>query len=221
MSIAPVESFIEHRWEPRHFWLRKPRPVGSRFLIVRVDRTPPGTRTHPGRLPIFLDIRRSFGSGGHGTTEGCIRALERTIRGGETVLDLGTGSGILAIAAVKLGASRVTAVDIRESACREASGNLVLNNVQDEVQVLRGGIDSAAGRFGLVVANLRTPILAGLIGEILQCAEDSGTLILSGIMLREVPSFCSLLERFPVSPADRILVGGWATLVARGESRGN
>lgn len=115
-----MEPFIEHRWEPRHFWLRRPRPVGSRFLILRGDRNPPRGPAHSGRIPILLDLRQAFGSGGHGTTEGCLLALEGTVRGGERVLDLGTGSGILAIAAWKLGASRVTALDIRASACREA-----------------------------------------------------------------------------------------------------
>jgi len=217
---APVEPFIEHRWEPRLFWLRRPRPVGNRFLIVRGDRVHHAFPPTSGRIPILLQIRHAFGSGGHGTTEGCLVALEKSVRGGERVLDVGTGSGILAIAASKLGATHVTAVDISESACREARGNLLLNGIREGVHVLHGGIESAGGRFDIVVANLRAPILLHLMKKIIECTVNSGIQIVSGIEEREAYSFRSFLARYPVLLAETITVGGWVTIVTREGSHG-
>lgn len=219
MSDA-AEPFVENLWEPRSFWLRKPRPVGRRFLLVRGDRglhLPPSAS---GRIPVLLELRHAFGSGGHATTEGCLVALEQAVEGGERVLDLGTGSGILAIAARKLGAAHVTAVDIRESSCREARGNLLRNGIREEVQVLHGGIESADGQFDIVVANLRTPILADLMEKIIERTVYNGIQIVSGIMESEFHSFRAFLDRHPLTPMKTTAVGGWMTLVARKGSHG-
>ena len=215
MSYESVEPFIEQCWEPRSFWLRRPRPVGERFLVVRGDRGLRSPPSAPGRIPILLEVRHAFGSGGHGSTEGCLVALEKTVEGGERVLDLGTGSGILAIAARKLGASHITAVDIRESACREARGNLLLNGIREGVQVLHGGIESAEGRFDIVLANLRTPILVDLMGKIIGKMLDGRILVLSGILESEFHSFRFFLERYPLTLLETIAAGGWMTLVSR------
>jgi len=215
MSFEPVEPFIEHRWEPRRFWLRRARPVGGRFLIVRGDRPLSEEISASGRIPIRLDIRRSFGSGGHGTTEGCILALEQAVRGGERVLDLGTGTGILSIAARKLGASEIVAVDIRDSACREARANLLRNGIRERIEVVSGGIEDSAGRYDLVVANLRTPTLVAFLERILERVRDPGILIVSGVREAEAPSFESFLHGFPLTPVRRIGIRGWVTLVSR------
>lgn len=210
-----AEPFVENLWEPRSFWLRRPRPIGERFLVVRGDRafhTPPSAS---GRIPILLELRHAFGSGGHASTEGCLVALEKAVEGGERVLDLGTGSGILAIAARKLGASHVTAVDIRESACREARGNLLLNGIREGMEVHHGGIESANGRFDIVLANLRAPILRDLMEKIIEKMVHNGVQIISGIMTSEYISFRSFLERYPLTPLKTAAVGGWMTLVSR------
>jgi len=220
MSYEPVEPFIEHRWEPRTFWLRRHRPVGTRFLIARKDRGLPGPSAARGRIPILLDIRHAFGSGGHGTTEGCLVALEKAVRGGERVLDLGTGSGILAIAARKLGASHITAVDIRDSACRETRENLLLNGIREEVQVLHGGIESSGGRFDLVLANLRTPVLVTLMEKIIDRMVNNGIQIVSGIRESEFHAFDSFLRRVSLTPIETIGIRGWMTLVSRRSGTG-
>lgn len=215
MSYEPIEPFIEHRWEPRSFWLRKHRPVGTRFLIARMDRGSPASPAARGRIPILLDIRRAFGSGGHGTTEGCLVALERSVRGGERVLDLGTGSGILAIAARKLGASQVTAVDIAESACGETRANLHLNGIREGVRVLHGGIEAAGGRYDILLANLRTAILVHIMEKIMERMASSGIQIVSGIRESEYHPFESYLRRFPLEAVETIGIRGWMTVVSR------
>ncbi|HEX9205221.1 MAG TPA: 50S ribosomal protein L11 methyltransferase [Candidatus Deferrimicrobiaceae bacterium] len=208
-----VEPFIEHQGEPRGMWLWKPRAIGEKLLIARKGSAIPARWTE--RTAVYLDFRSAFGTGGHGTTEGCLLAMETFIRGGERVLDVGTGTGILAIAARKLGAAQVTAVDIDRGACEETRRNLALNGIPEDVIVREGGIRSVAGRYDIVIANLRTPVLAGIVGDIADRLERSGLAILSGILERELHPFLSLLGGYPFGPPDIRRLRGWMTLESR------
>lgn len=213
-----VEPFIEHQGERGRFWLRKPRKVGERLVIAREGASVPASAG--GRTIIRLDALRSFGTGGHGTTEGCLLALEKAVTGGETVLDVGTGTGILAVAARKLGAGRVVAVDIDRAACAEARKNAASNGIEDGIAVIAGGIDSVRGKFDVVAANLRTPILADLLGEIAGKVSEGGAAIFSGILEREIHAFLPCLERASLEPLDLARIRGWMTLVAAGRGGG-
>ncbi len=208
-----VEPFIEHRGEQRGFWLRKPRAIGNTILIARKGFPVPDSQKD--RKAIFLDVKSAFGTGGHGTTEGCLLALERHLREKETVLDVGTGSGILAIAASRLGAGPITAVDIDGGSCREARKNIAANGIADGVDVIEGGIQSAEGRFDLIVANIRTPVLAELAEELIGKLHAGGIVILSGIMERELHPFLALLETYPVEMVETRKIRGWMTMVLR------
>jgi ribosomal protein L11 methyltransferase len=208
-----IEPFIEHRGEPRAFWLRKPRPVGDTILIARKGFPLPDSREN--RKTIFLTAERAFGTGGHGTTEGCLLALEKFQRGGETVLDVGTGTGILAIAAHRLGARHVTAVDIDGASCREARKNLAANGIATGIEVREGGIEQAEGPFDIIAANLRPLLLVGLMEVLVDKLHDRGVAILSGIMERELFPFLAFLEKHPLELLDRKRIRGWMTLVFR------
>lgn len=208
-----VEPFIEHQGERRFFWLRRPKAIGEKILIARKGSTI--RDPHRDRAIVFLDFKSAFGTGGHGTTEGCLMALERFIKGGEAVLDVGTGTGILAIAARKLGAGRVTAVDIDRAACVEAGRNLALNGLENGIEVVEGGIESAEGRFDVVAANLRTHILVALMGELVGKLDDRGLAIFSGILERELLPFLALLERYPLDIIDMERIHGWMTVVSK------
>ena len=214
---AWIEPFIEHQGEPRAFWLRKPRAVGETILIARKGFPVPDSRNN--RKTIFLDTERAFGTGGHGTTEGCLLALEKFQRGGETVLDVGTGTGILAIAAHRLGASRVTAVDIDGASCREARKNIAANGIANGIEVREGGIEQAEGPFDIIAANLRPLLLVELMEVLVGKLHDRGVVILSGIMEREIHPFLSFLEKHPLELLDGKRIRGWMTLVLRKESR--
>jgi ribosomal protein L11 methyltransferase len=206
-----IEPFIEHQGEKRGFWLRKPRTIGDKLLVAKKNLP---SRT-PGRTVILLDPRSAFGTGGHGTTEGCLTALERVLQGGETVLDVGTGTGILAIAARKLGAGRVTAIDIDPAACAETLKNLALNGIDDGVDVLEGGIESAGGRYDVITANLRTPLLVDLMEKMMERLSGHGVAIFSGILEIELHPFLAFLDGRRMETVGMERIGGWMTVVSR------
>jgi ribosomal protein L11 methyltransferase len=155
--------------------------TGGRIVVVPtwVDHEP-----RPGQRVIRLDPGRAFGTGHHETTRLCLRALERHVRPGASVLDVGTGSGILAIAAALLGAGHVLAVDIDPTAVEVARENCSANGV--EVVLRAGALESRPGQFDVVVANISAPAniaLAPLFGA---SVRPDGILILSGLLEENV-----------------------------------
>lgn len=157
----------------------QPFDIGNRFRIVPPD--------HPGSTDGRLDLvmqRGAFGSGEHETTESCIEILE-TLQEvcGARVLDLGSGTGILAIAALKLGAASAVCVDIEASAVETARLNCRLNSLEDRITHLVGTLeDLTETGFDLVLANIYGDILLGLARELAAKTRPNGTLLLSGIL---------------------------------------
>ncbi len=209
-----IEPFIERQGEKRGFWLRKARPIGEKLLVAKKG----SPLRIPGKTVIFLDPRSAFGTGGHGTTEGCLVALEKRIKGGETVLDVGTGTGILAIAARKLGAGHVTAVDIDPAACAESLQNIALNGIDHGIDVIEGGIESVKGRYDVVTANLRTPLLVDLMDRLTERLAGGGVAIFSGIMEMELHPFLAFLDGHRMETLEMDRIGGWMTVVSRKRS---
>ncbi len=136
------------------------------------------------QLPLYVEPGVAFGTGTHETTRLCLVQLEAMITPGVKVLDVGTGTGILAIAAAKLGASRVVAVDLDETAVRVASANVEDNQVSDVVRVLQSDLNQAVTEetFDVVTANLLAGLVIRLIPEILRHLKKGGCLIASGIV---------------------------------------
>lgn len=174
-------SFVEdsgwaNAWK-NHF---KPFAVGGRLWI-----TPTWDRTAPprGSIIIELDPGMAFGSGLHPSTQMCLVVLENLVRGGERVIDVGTGSGILSIACARLGAAAVLAVDVDPVAVDVATQNIAHNQVDDRVQVRQGSLlDGVAGPADLIVANLTADILLDLIPAAPPRLHRSGVLVASGIV---------------------------------------
>src|SRR5262249_4531505 len=158
--IEPLETrqLAETDWEnawKRHFFVRH---VGQRLVIV-----PSWRRYQPKPAEVILDLDpgMAFGTGVHPTTRLCLQLVERHLAPGASVLDLGTGSGILAIAAAKLGAARVLAVDIETTAVRVAHENVDRNGVGAVVQVEEGELDRVPAdvRFDLILANINLRVI--------------------------------------------------------------
>lgn len=158
----------------------KPMPVGERLLI-----NPSWyTDTDPGeRLMLNIDPGLAFGTGKHETTRLCMEALERYVRGGERVLDVGCGSGILGIAAVMLGAESAFGVDIDELAVRTANENAAVNRVDDKVYAICGDlVDKVTEKYDIVVANIVADAIIALSASVSGFMTEDAVYIISGII---------------------------------------
>lgn len=172
-----------------------------------------------GAVPIWIEASEAFGTGHHGTTRGCLLALEARLRIGRTprrVLDVGTGSGVLAIAAAKLGA-RALAVEIDPHAGAIARENVRSNGVDRRVYVQIGDAAQAARcaphRFDLVFANVLLRPLLAMAKPIAVSLAPGGVLILSGILTRQEPLIRLAYHARGLRLVHRRSIEGWATCV--------
>ncbi len=189
-------------------------------------------QAQPGDLIIQLDPGMAFGTGLHPTTRLCVAALEEWFRPGEGVLDVGTGSGVLAIVAAKLGARPVLATDIDLVAVAAAQENIRRNALalgeEAGLQVIQGSVPAGmAGRFPLVVANILAEVIVGLLdGEyggpsLVEPLAPSGHLILSGILAEKTGLVLEAAERHGLGLVAQRQEEDWVALVlARGQGGG-
>ncbi|MGE5524394.1 MAG: 50S ribosomal protein L11 methyltransferase [Rhodospirillaceae bacterium] len=180
----PSETAFEVSRVDDQDWVRAtqaqfgPQQISPRLWIVPSWHTPPD----PSALNILLDPGLAFGTGSHPTTRLCLRWLEHTIRGGETVIDFGCGSGILAITALKLGAARAEGVDIDPLAVLAARDNAVQNRVPAEFYTAAERLQSAAD---VVVANILANPLIVLEPLLATLTRSGGRIALSGILAEQ------------------------------------
>ena len=181
---------------------------------------------NPDDIVLILDPGMAFGTGLHPTTQGCLRALEDIIAPGMSVLDAGTGSGILAIAAAKLGAAEVAAFDTDNLAVRATVDNAVQNSVADVIHAWRGELDSVREEVGrrtwdVVVANILAPVIIQLLSEkgLLDYVAPGGRLVLSGIILEQGAAVEAAISGAGGQVDGTITAGDWITYIA-GRRRG-
>lgn len=187
--------------------------VGRRTVIVPRWQT---YRPKNGELTIVLDPGMAFGTGTHPTTQLCLAALEETIQAGMRVLDLGTGSGILSIAAAKHGASAVLAVDIDQVAVAAAVENVAENGVDGVVRVEAGSLERAEGTYDLVLVNILARVILLLLEDGLADAlRPGGMVIASGIIDDQEPEVRAALEAHGIEVVGRHLQRDWVALVGR------
>ena len=186
LNAAEIAHTIDQSNVQEDDWLNnwrkffKPMPVGEKLLI-----NPSWfTDTDPkGRLVINIDPGLAFGTGKHETTRLCMEALERYVKGGERVLDVGCGSGILGIAAVLLGADSAFGVDIDETAVRTANENAQVNHVSDRMTAIAGDlVDKVTEKYDIVVANIVADAIIALSASVTSFMTDDAVYIVSGII---------------------------------------
>ena len=167
-------------------------------------------------LLIELDPGLAFGTGTHPTTQLSLTALEQTIRGNESVLDVGTGSGVLSIASKLLGASKVTAFDIDEMATRVAKENIALNPTIGEIEVFENnllvGIDQKSD---LIVANILAEILLQMPQDAYRNLNDDGCLILSGIIESKANEVKEAYEKAGFTLVERMIMREWNCFIMK------
>ena len=156
----------------------------SRDLIIKPSWE--SVSTEPGTMVIDIDPGMAFGTGTHPTTVLCLRLIRRFMIEGGALLDVGTGSGILAIAAAKYGAGSIVAVDTDAAALEIAAENLVRNGIEPECcrTVLSHLVDGVTGCFDIVVANILTDVILELLVDLHRVLEPGGIFICSGIIAR-------------------------------------
>jgi ribosomal protein L11 methyltransferase len=200
----------------------KPLRVGKRLLIV-----PSWEEAHdlPDDIVLHLDPGMAFGTGGHETTRLCLELIEQIMTdapadGQLSVLDLGTGSGILAMAAVKLGAGTVHAVDIDPLAIEVAKENLMINNIADRVECNTTPIESISDIYDVILANILAEELVRLAPQIISRLKAGGRLVLSGILAEKEAFVREGFSHFPVEYIETRRDGEWIALLYKtGEAK--
>lgn len=176
-------SFIPHEdWAVE--WRRGfgPQRIGERLWLQPSWQQ---AASQPGDVVLTIDPENAFGSGDHETTRLVLTILERRLQGGESVLDVGCGSGVLSIAAVRLGAASAVAIDIEEDAVAVTRRNAELNGVVSEVRVSSQPLAAVSGTFDVVLANIETRVLVDMHEALAAKMAPGGFLVLSGILRHE------------------------------------
>ena len=195
-----------------------PIAVGKRLMVVPAWEQPPD----PARISIRMDPGMAFGTGTHPTTQLCLEAMEIYLPGREAALiDLGCGSGILAVAALKLGAAQALGVDIDPEAVQATRENAELNGVAGQLEIGKGSVaEIRQGEFtlrtaNLVLANILAPVIIRLLDEGLpNLLTPDGVLILSGILAEQAGDVEDALGRYNLRLLERRQSGDWVALVA-------
>ena len=191
--------------------------IGKRLVIkptwLELDFT-----ASPDDIVIEIDPGIAFGTGYHPTTDTCLQAMEQHIAPGMTVLDLGTGSGILTIAAIKLGAGLVTALDIDSQAVTAARRNFRRLSINKQVRLGQGSVPhptAPAGDFDLAVANISARGVADRCPFILTALKPGALFIASGLLNTQKEEVAAVVEPLGFSPISEWPQEEWTTLVYR------
>ena len=189
-----------------------PIEVGEKILIRPTWREKYDPKN---RIVLNLDPGLAFGTGTHETTRLCLQAVEKYTTPQTTMLDVGCGSGILAVAALLLGAKSAVGVDIDEMAVKTAKENAQLNGVEDKFNVLAGNLtDKVEGKYNVVAANIVADAIIMLSKDIKSFMYDDSVYIMSGIIDTRVDDVLNAIsDTFEVK--DKLLENGWCCLVAK------
>ena len=202
----------EEDWENSWKKYYKPVKIGKNILIKPVWEEAPQS----GEIVIELDPGMAFGSGTHETTKMCLKLLEQYVKPDSEVLDIGTGSGILAIGAAKLGARTIKAVDIDSVAVKVAKENAKLNGVEDKIDITCGNLaDKVNGKYDIVIANIIADAVIALSADAAKFLKDDGIYITSGIIEHRIDDVKAALVRYGFEVIHIERDRDWAAIVCK------
>lgn len=194
-------------------WRQWATPQRAGRRIVLQPSWVPAAEVAPADLVVVLDPGRAFGSGSHPSTRLVLAVLEDLVAGGERVLDVGCGSGVLAVTACRLGAAHAVALDIDPAAVDATTANASANGVGSQVEASTGELGDLSGSFDIVLANIGARVLTDLAAALVERVRPGGLLVLAGLLAEQADAVvaacagCQELRR----PADR----GWVAPVLR------
>ena len=224
--LMTMDNLQDADWENNWKQYYKPMEIGERLLIIpQWEQEDPKVRKalEGGRVPLILEPGLTFGTGSHATTRLCLTALEKAVRGGEKVLDLGCGSGILSIAALKLGAASALAVDIDDKCLDVAHENAAMNGIgRDRYTVLAGDIltDEAlqariGGGYDIVLANIVSDVIIALAPAVRPLLKEGGYFLCSGIIDDRAEEVAGKLRDAGLTIEETHSADGWFSYLCR------
>ena len=218
MGIDLGEAKVEHEKMYEEDWANtwkqyyKPSKVGKKIVVKPIWEE---YEQKEGELVVNLDPGMAFGTGTHETTRMCIQALEKYVKEESTVFDVGCGSGILAIAAAKLGAKLAVGVDLDPVAVESSIENVGYNNLNN-IEILHGNlVEVIDGKADIVVANILAEIICILTDDVKRVMKDGGVFITSGIIHDRVDMVCEKLEATGFEVIEKNRDGEWNCIVAK------
>ncbi|MDP1420790.1 50S ribosomal protein L11 methyltransferase [Peribacillus simplex] len=213
-NVVSISEVNEEEWATAWKKYYNPVKISERFTIVPTweDYTPVSSD----ELIIELDPGMAFGTGTHPTTVMCIQALERTVSPGDLVVDVGTGSGVLSIAAALLDAKRIQSLDLDEVAVQSAIQNVELNNVQDKVSVSQGNLlDGVNEQADIVVANILAEVIMRFTDDVAKVVKPGGYFIASGIIQTKKQDVKDAIIASGFTIEETILMEDWVAIIAK------
>lgn len=217
-TVAPRWRWLDREeWDARWGGGHAPRRVSDRLVVV-VGEAHAGP--HAGPPAIRLSPSSAFGTAEHATTRACLRMLDAAVREGDRVLDVGSGSGVLAIAAVVLGAAAATALESDPVACAAARRNATMNDVADRVHVREavvapGSLRGRARSFDGIVANIGADVLRPLLSDLSAALVRGGWLVLGGATPRERDEVVDAARGAGLEVVEEEVLEGWWTVRLR------
>ena len=219
--LLTLEDVEDADWENNWKQYYKPLEIGERLLVV--PQWEANQTDLRGRVPLILDPGLTFGTGSHATTRMCLTALERAVQGGERVLDVGCGSGILSIAAVRLGAASALAADIDEQCRTVARDNAALNGIGPDRYTVRVGdllTDEAfraslGGGYDIVLANIVADVILALAPLVRTLMRPGGLFLCSGIIDTRADEVAEGLRQAGLTILERQADDGWRAFACR------
>ncbi|MGM0864420.1 MAG: 50S ribosomal protein L11 methyltransferase [Bacillota bacterium] len=209
-----ISEVNEEEWATAWKKYYHPVKISDKFTIVPTweDYTP----VHSDELIIELDPGMAFGTGTHPTTVMCIQALERIVKEHDTVIDVGTGSGVLSIAAAQLAADHVRAYDLDEVAVRSARLNVKLNKVQQTVTVDANNLlNGVTGQADVIVANILAEIILRFTEDAFELVKPGGFFITSGIIQPKKQEVRDALESAGFIIEEIMVMEDWVAIIAK------
>lgn len=211
-GIVTYHKVNEEDWENNWKKYYKPTLVGEKIVVKPIWEE---YEPKAGELIVEMDPGMAFGTGTHETTRMCVKALEKYVKGEDTVFDIGTGSGILSIAAARLGAKHVVGVDLDPVAVDSATKNVGYNDITN-IEILYGDLmEVVKGKAEIVVANILAPIVMILCDGVKEFINEGGFFIASGILNTQEEMIKEKMESVGFKIEEVIADGEWVCIVAK------